>query len=188
MLVFEKHMEPTNLDEKYKLKIIANYCLNEEVKSACFGHLRISEPKAIAQQAKEIKREHYCPNTTKSLPDADTPMRDDSPIQVDDKLEASIKQDINVAKTVLKKCLEVVDQHEGQLMYGTAEGSIGTIFRVPPVVFFVLNALQSTMDKMLAHDLMMVKRSEFRTCHHTLLQFEPVCATTQGILDGDWLE
>ena len=109
MLVFEKHMEPTNLDEKYKLKIIANYCLNEEVKSACFGHLRISEPKALAQQAKEIKREHYCPNTNKSHLEADTHMKEDSPIQVDEKLEANIKQDINVAKTVLKKCLEVVD-------------------------------------------------------------------------------
>ena len=45
MLIFEKHMAPTNLDQKYKLKIIANFCLNEEVKSACFGHLRLCEPK-----------------------------------------------------------------------------------------------------------------------------------------------
>ena len=100
-------------------------------------------------------------------------MREEAAIEVDDKLEASLKQDINLAKNVVKKCLEIVDQHEGQLMYGTAEGSLGTIFRLPPLVYFVLNTLQDTMDKMVAHDLTMVKRSEYRSCYHTLLQFEP---------------
>ena len=40
-------------------------------------------------------------------------MREEAAFEVDSKLEASLKQDINMAKNVVKKCLEIVDQHEG---------------------------------------------------------------------------
>jgi hypothetical protein len=42
MLIFAKHPAPVNLEQKQKLRIVGHYCLNEEVKSASFGTLRLA--------------------------------------------------------------------------------------------------------------------------------------------------
>lgn len=47
-------------------------------------------------------------------------------------------------------------------MYGTAEGSLGTLFRLPQLTFYILNMLQTTMDKLVNQDLTLVKRSDYR--------------------------
>lgn len=52
--------------------------------------------------------------------------------------------------------------HHQQLMYGTADGSVGTLFRLPQLCFYLLNMLQQTMDKMVCQDLTLVKRSDYR--------------------------
>lgn len=50
-------------------------------------------------------------------------------------------------------------------MYGTAEGSLGTLFRLPQLCFYVLHLLQTTMDKLVNQDLTLVKRSDYRQVH-----------------------
>lgn len=47
-------------------------------------------------------------------------------------------------------------------MYGTAEGSVGTLFRVPYLCYYILNMLSSTMDKLVSLDLTLVRRSDYR--------------------------
>jgi len=43
LLIFEKNQEPITAEQKYKLKLIGSFCINEEVKTAAFGSLRLAQ-------------------------------------------------------------------------------------------------------------------------------------------------
>lgn len=42
VLIYEKNQAPITLEQKYKLKLVGSFCVNEEVKSAAFGTLRLA--------------------------------------------------------------------------------------------------------------------------------------------------
>jgi len=69
-------------------------------------------------------------------------------------------------------------------MYGTAEGSLGTLFRLPKLCFYLLSMLQSTMDRLANADLTLVKRSDTRSVRQTGLD----ASSAQSVLDGDLIE
>ena len=48
------------------------------------------------------------------------------------------------------------------LVYGTADGRIGTLFQVPPLVHRVMQMLQKAMDSSTNQDLVQFKRSDYR--------------------------
>lgn len=43
LIIFEKHPAPLTVTEKYQLNILGSFCINEEVKSAAFGTLRLAQ-------------------------------------------------------------------------------------------------------------------------------------------------
>jgi len=61
MFIFEKHPSPITLEQKYRLILIGSFCINEEVKSAAFGSLRLAAKKAEESKPDKIesKRLHY---------------------------------------------------------------------------------------------------------------------------------
>lgn len=42
MLIFEKNLAPITAQQKYKLNLVGSFCINEEVKVATFGSLRLA--------------------------------------------------------------------------------------------------------------------------------------------------
>ena len=42
MFIFEKCPEPITVEQKYKLALIGSFCVNEEVKAAAYGSLRLT--------------------------------------------------------------------------------------------------------------------------------------------------
>jgi hypothetical protein len=61
MLVFEKNPDPITVEEKYKLKLVGSFCVNEEVKAAAFGSLRHArnDSQAMSGEANLKKRTSY---------------------------------------------------------------------------------------------------------------------------------
>jgi hypothetical protein len=49
LFIFEKHPEPLTLEQKFKLRLIGSFCVNEEIKSATFGSLRLAQKKRNSQ-------------------------------------------------------------------------------------------------------------------------------------------
>jgi hypothetical protein len=71
----------------------------------------------------------------------------------DEKFELQIRTDLSFAKKIFEKAsAEVDDFSHQQIVYGTADGSIGTLFRLTPLCFYLLNLLQRTMDKVVSPD------------------------------------
>jgi hypothetical protein len=58
LIIFEKHPAPLTVEDKYQLKIIGSFCINEEVKSAAFGTLRLAQ-KPETQPKLDPKKLHY---------------------------------------------------------------------------------------------------------------------------------
>lgn len=49
-----------------------------------------------------------------------------------------------------------------QLVYGTADGTLGTLFKLKPLVYSFLDLLQKTMDKGVGYDVLGKRRSDYR--------------------------
>lgn len=84
-------------------------------------------------------------------------------IVFDEKFELQIKTDLSFARKYFEKAIaEVEEFSHQQIVYGTADGSIGTLFRLTPLCFYLLNLLQRTMDKVMNADLTLITRADFR--------------------------
>jgi len=79
------------------------------------------------------------------------------------------------------------------LIYGTNEGSIGSLFQIPPKVYLLLQLLQYELDQHVNLDLVQQKRSEYRSVK---LNTPATSSELQsngknvlnGIIDGDLIE
>ena len=77
------------------------------------------------------------------------------------------------------------------VVYGTSEGSIGSLFKIPPKVYVLLQLLQFEMDQTLNVDLVQEKRSEYRRVkpsNSTSAEFRDQQSFVNGIIDGDFVE
>ncbi len=84
-------------------------------------------------------------------------------IVFDEKFELQMRTDLSFAKRIFEKASAEVDEFSHQqIVYGTSDGSIGTLFRLTPLCFYLLNLLQRTMDKVVTPDQTLVSRADFR--------------------------
>jgi len=103
-------------------------------------------------------------------------------------------KDIEFAKRFAAKTLEemfVMQAHKCSIVYGTADGSIGSLFQIPPKVYLLLQLLQHEMDHNINLDLVQQKRSDFRLVKQTpatSTELQASKTVLNGIIDGDLVE
>ena len=83
----------------------------------------------------------------------------------DPRLHCELKSNLEYARKFVAVTYEEMIAFQSlkcSLVYGTSEGSIGSLFKIPPKVYFILQLLQHEMDQTLHLDLVQEKRSEYR--------------------------
>jgi hypothetical protein len=112
MFIFEKHAEPLTLEQKFKLRLIGTYNVNEEVKTATFGSLRLAQKKqdsqiysletSVANKKKLVYSSLYAAGSLNSLP-ADVEMSTDvEEMKFDEKFELQMRTDLTFAKKIFE--------------------------------------------------------------------------------------
>ena len=95
-----------------------------------------------------------------------------------------MRTDLAFARRIFERAASEVDEFSHQqIVYGTAEGSIGTLFRLTPLCYYLLSLLQKTMDKVANPDQTLVSRADFRTVNSSFVD-----NNQQTVIDGDFLE
>jgi hypothetical protein len=83
-----------------------------------------------------------------------------------------LRTDLDFARKVAKSALIELQRHlhdnKSAIIYGTNEGSIGQLFKIPAKAYKLLNNLQQSMDQMHQQDPMQTKRQEYRTIKSSL--------------------
>lgn len=83
------------MEQKYKLQVVASFCLNEEVKSAAFGSLKLAKQEQ-AVPVIDQKRVHFVQKITVR---ADDVQMSEEELTFDDKFELMMRTDLHFAKT-----------------------------------------------------------------------------------------
>lgn len=77
------------------------------------------------------------------------------------------------------------------IIYGTTDGSIGSLFQIPPKVYLLLQLLQHELDSHVNLDLVQQRRSEYRSVKAspaTSSELKSGSNVMNGIIDGDLVE
>ena len=120
MFIFEKHAEPLTLEQKFKLRLIGTYNVNEEVKTATFGSLRLAQKKqdsqiqsletSVANKKKLVYSSLNAAGSLNSLP-ADVEMSTEvEEIKFDEKFELQMRTDLTFAKKIFEQAAAEVDK------------------------------------------------------------------------------
>lgn len=103
---------------------------------------------------------------------------------LDEKFELQMRTDMSFARQIFERASAEVDEFSHQqIVYGTSDGSIGTLFRLTPLCFYLLNMLQKSMDKVVDPDKTLISRADFRKVNSP-----SVDPNQQTVIDGDFLE
>ena len=114
-----------------------------------------------------------------------------------------ILKEIDFARKLAQKTLEemfvmqatssgALQSQVCSIVYGTTDGSIGSLFQIPPKLYLLLQLLQHELDQHVNLDLVQQRRSEYRSVRST-----PATSTElqtanssilNGIIDGDLVE
>lgn len=109
-----------------------------------------------------------------------------------------LKTDVDFARKIAKLALRDLQLHlhnnKSSIIYGTNEGSIGQLFKIPAKVYVLLSQLQQAMDLIINCDIMQTRRQEFRTIKSSITSTQEFLASknpslhSSSIIDGDFVE
>lgn len=88
--------------------MVASFCLNEEVKSAAFGSLKLARKEQTTVHKLDQKRMHYV--STPVIKEADVEMTE-SQMVFDDKFELLIRTDLQFTKAKYSLALGMIENY-----------------------------------------------------------------------------
>jgi len=96
----------------------------------------------------------------------------------DPEFDKLLRSDLDFARRVAKSALLEIQVHlhdnKSAIVYGTNEGSIGQLFKIPAKAYKLLSLLQQSMDLFVNRDPMQTRRQEFRTIKSTLYSTQDI--------------
>jgi len=133
--IFRKCLLPSTIEEKYKLKLQASYCLGDEVKTAMTDRNDKEDKKRVYKKVAK-DQEEIIENLNYALI-----MRSDLP-----SARRVTQEALQEAQALCELASRDIQQGM-RLLYGTASGSIGVFFSVSALIHAIMEQLYNAMDK-----------------------------------------